>query len=1358
MKKQRSPLNGGLIITFTFLAAVTALAIAPIFWGDADAAVTNGSPEAEQRRGLPNYDIRVDKQAFEVKANLRQRVGGTPAAAADRRDGIARGEARLRSEVPNLKIEHNEALGHAEVIGAKPGMGRETLTGPAAGRRPEALKRFIQRNEELFARDENTDDLVVAADQENPEGELAFVVMNQEIDRVPVFGGEVKAGFTKRGEIIRVVNNLAPGLDRHGVVKEFGDPANAVRAAAGHIGRDLGAEEMFVNPGESTENKFVFGSGDWATTAEKFYFPLEIGTAVPAWRVLFWDTTDAYYVVVDAQGGELLWRKNIVEEQTQPATYNVYANPNAMIPVADSPNPLSPGPNGLTGAQGARINRTLVTRVGNEAPYTFNNNGWMTDGTNTTDGNAVEAGVDRENPAGIDPNGKPVPTTNRVFDFPMNPSNPSGMPNSGESPLPAGVAPGTCDAEGTNRPLIDFQKGVATQLFYIVNWFHDETYRLGFNEISFNFQHDNFGRGGLGGDRIQANAQVCLGTNGGSFGTGADGIRGRLNLFIWPGPDPDIDGSLDADVAIHELTHGLSNRLHGNAIGLATNMARGMGEGWSDLYAHAMLSEPSDPLDGVYAIGAYSTYLLFSGYTVNGYYGIRRFPKAIMSSTGGPQNRPHNPLTFADIDQTQINVNDGAFPQGPIGSSSSADQVHNAGEVWSSALWEVRAKYIQRLGWEIGNRRFLQHVTDGMKLSPLAPTFLNARDAILAAALGGGTPADAADVWSGFAIRGMGASASIQATGSGTGNARVTEAFDTPNLRQTPTITVADPQGNNNGYPDPGEKIVLSIPLTNNTGTTATGVTLNLVGGGSADYGTIGSGQTVVRDVSYVVDPGAVCGSLVTLTMNVNSSIGPVSFEHTIAVGTPVLSLAEDFDGVTAPGIPAGWTVWSTYAPMTWITTTTNPDTAPNSAFAADPAIEGGSTELQSPQFAVTSPAAMATFRHRFLTEPGWDGGVLEASINDGAWQDLLAVGGSFISNGYNSALGVSPPNPLGGRQAWSGNSNGYITTGVRLPWTGSAYNLRLRWRMGADNNTAPVNGGWNVDTIKIYGSYSCIIVDNFGAPFDFDGDGKTDVSIFRPANGEWWYGKSSDGGHGAAAFGTASDVIVPADYTGDGVTDIAFFRPSTGEWFVLRSEDFLYYSFPFGTAGDIPAPADYDGDGKADVAVYRPSTGTWYILRSSDGQVVITGFGVAGDQPVPADYDGDGKADIGVFRPNGPSGAEWWILRSTEGLLAVQFGSADSKAVPGDYTGDGKADVAFFSSTGGWYILRSEDMLFYSFPFGLGSDLPVPGDYDGDGKIDAAVFRNSEAAWYMLGSSSGTIIRNFGASGDRPVPNAFVR
>jgi len=277
----------------------------------------------------------------------------------------------------------------------------------------------------------------------------------------------------------------------------------------------------------------------------------------------------------------------------------------------------------------------------------------------------------------------------------------------------------------------------------------------------------------------------------------------------------------------------------------------------------------------------------------------------------------------------------------------------------------------------------------------------------------------------------------------------------------------------------------------------------------------------------------------------------------------------------------------------------------------------------------------------------------------------------------------------------------------------------------------------------------------NTKAPFDFEGDGKTDIGIFRSSVGEWWINRSSNGSTYAAQFGASTDEIVPADYTGDGKTDIAFWRPSTGEWYVLRSENNSFYSVPFGTTNDLPAPADFDADGKADTAVFRPSNATWYIQRSTDNGTTIQQFGSTGDQPVAADYDGDGRADVAIYRP---SNGQWWLNRSTGGLIVYQFGASADRAVQGDYTGDGKSDVAFWRpSSGEWYILRSEDTSYYSAPFGVATDIPTPGDYDGDGKFDTTVFRPSNSTWYSQRTTAGTLIQQFGLTSDTPIPSAFV-
>jgi len=360
---------------------------------------------------------------------------------------------------------------------------------------------------------------------------------------------------------------------------------------------------------------------------------------------------------------------------------------------------------------------------------------------------------------------------------------------------------------------------------------------------------------------------------------------------------------------------------------------------------------------------------------------------------------------------------------------------------------------------------------------------------------------------------------------------------------------------------------------------------------------------------------------------------------------------------------------------------------------------------------------------------------------------DGKIVAAGFASNGSNIDYAVARYNPNGtldasqlfGSETSLFGSGGIVTSSFGQSDYGASVAIQP--------DGAILVGGYN--TSSVIARYSSV------RPklFDYDGDGKSDISIFRPSNGQWWLNRSTAGTI-AHTFGNSTDRIVPADYTGDGKTDVAIYRPGSGEWFILRSEDYSFYSFPFGVSTDRAAPADYDGDGKADAAVFRASNGTWYIQRSSGG-TTIQGFGTSGDFPVPADYDGDGKADIAIFRP---SLGQWWLMRSTAGTIAATFGISGDKPVQGDYTGDGKADIAFFRTvTGEWFVLRSENSTFYSFPFGINGDAPAPADYDGDGRFDAAVFRSNDTNWYISRSTQGLLIQQFGALGDRPTPMAFV-
>jgi FG-GAP-like repeat len=274
-------------------------------------------------------------------------------------------------------------------------------------------------------------------------------------------------------------------------------------------------------------------------------------------------------------------------------------------------------------------------------------------------------------------------------------------------------------------------------------------------------------------------------------------------------------------------------------------------------------------------------------------------------------------------------------------------------------------------------------------------------------------------------------------------------------------------------------------------------------------------------------------------------------------------------------------------------------------------------------------------------------------------------------------------------------------------------------------------------------------------APFDFDGDGKSDLAVFTPATKIWSINQSSDNVVFTRQFGLSDDMLTPADYDSDFKADFSVFRPSTGEWFRITSG---IYSFqPWGTNGDIPVPADYNGTGGNQIAVYRQ--GTWYWQYYGD-QIVT--YGMTGDKPVVGDYNGDGYSDLAVFRP---STGVWYIRRSlTQGNpeRQIKFGVETDIPVPADYDGDGTTDIAVFrasdvSGQPDFYILQSSDKQIRYVSFGSVGDIPQTGDFDGDGKIDIAVFRPTNNTWYLLQSTIGFSATVFGQSGDKPVNSAYI-
>lgn len=511
----------------------------------------------------------------------------------------------------------------------------------------------------------------------------------------------------------------------------------------------------------------------------------------------------------------------------------------------------------------------------------------------------------------------------------------------------------------TNLPNTD---AAIVNLFYWNNFMHDYLYKLGFDEAAGNFQAVNYTGQGRGNDAVVADAQDGAGTNNANFGTPVDGQAPRMQMFLWSGG---FDGDFDTTIIIHEYCHGLSTRLIGGPSyvdGLTGPQSGGMGEGWGDWYALTILSSPEDDLDGDYVEGGYATRDFNAG--------VRHYPYST--------DMRRNPLTYADID--------------PATSNEFGDptEVHNVGEVWCSALWEVRANFIREYGFDQGKALVERLVTDGMKFSANNPSFVDARDGILVADQVRTGGVNQCLIWEGFAKRGVGYSA-FTLNGSAT---TVKEAFDLPPWCESDGVPALD----RTSYDESETTISLSLGDSDLAGVDSAPVVVTSTSGDREEVDLAGvenipglfSSTLPLRRGGAAEGNGTLdvaLGDTVTLTY-VDASENGATKTATARIVRRVSLFTDSLESAVTAWKAKGFTL------------TTEAAASPTHSFTDSPGrnySDESTYRLQLKEKFDLSNAvgSRLVFKQKFDTEPGYDLCIVEARAKGKKWTTLAVFSGS---------------------------------------------------------------------------------------------------------------------------------------------------------------------------------------------------------------------------------------------------------------------------------------------------------------------------------------------------------------------------
>ena len=614
--------------------------------------------------------------------------------------------------------------------------------------------------------------------------------------------------------------------------------------------RDLAAAEVGGLPSTSTATLTIFGAAKESRLA---------------WRVLTTDAAQSLFdVVVDAMTGAILVRHSLTEALSRATVFERY--PGSPVDGTGGPVDLAADPSWLD-----RMNTTAPASLRGNNAHAYSDSG----GTN-----------------GFDSGEDIAPSSGTDWNFQLVPIN--GGPG---CPIFGGL-PG-CTWDGTSAATNRAQ--ATTQLFYYVNRFHDHLKGapIGFTHASRNFELTDADGGGpgLGNDAVNAEADdeqfsspaTSPTRNNANMTTPPDGFPPRMQMFLFT--NPALDGADLADIVYHEYTHGLTNRLIGNSAGLITHQAQSLGEAWSDWYALDFMvadgSVADTPADGDVLEGAY---LYPGGSSVGGAPGVRT-----QALDCRPESTaPNCPGTAA--------AGPGGYTLGDLGKVNGTD-IHAQGEIWVETLWDIRA--------ELGSTAAERLITDALRLTPSNPSFLDARNAILAADQAQGSP-HYLTLWEIFADRGMGFSASTASSSSTT----AVEAFDMPALVAHAAVAVDDPPplGDGDGIAEPGESVRLTETIRNPNPFTLTALsgvlsaaTPGLVVGAhvAAWTNSVAAGATAAASTPFsaTIPPDQTCGAPLSFALAMTTAQGTDELSFAVYTGGPGV-LANASSSAPATTIP----------------------------------------------------------------------------------------------------------------------------------------------------------------------------------------------------------------------------------------------------------------------------------------------------------------------------------------------------------------------------------------------------------------------------------------------------------------------